>query len=47
MTLDLAERGLKGDAPEQHYPDEAVRFIQEQYERTKGDDAQVRQWFRP
>ena len=47
MTLDLAERGLKGDAPEQHYPDEAIQFIQEQYERIKGDDAQIRQWFRP
>jgi uncharacterized protein (DUF2336 family) len=47
MTLDLAERGLKGDAPEQHYPDEAVQFIQEQYERIRGDDAQIRPWFRP
>jgi uncharacterized protein (DUF2336 family) len=47
MTLDLAERGLKGDAPEQRYPDEAIQFVQEQYERIKGDDAQVRQWFRP
>jgi uncharacterized protein (DUF2336 family) len=47
MTLDLAERGLKGDAPEQHYPDEAIQFIQQQYERIKGDDAQIRTWFRP
>jgi uncharacterized protein (DUF2336 family) len=46
MTLDLAEQGLKESAPEHSYPDEAIQFIQDQYERIKGDDAQVRQWFR-
>jgi uncharacterized protein (DUF2336 family) len=46
MALDLAEQGLKGDAPEHGYPDDAIQFIQEQYERIKGDEAQIRQWFR-
>jgi uncharacterized protein (DUF2336 family) len=46
LTLDLAERGLKGDAPEDGYDAEAAQLVQEQYERIKGDDAQIRQWFR-
>ena len=45
MALDLAEQGLKGDAPEHSYPDDAIRFIQEQYERIKGDEGQITQWF--
>ena len=46
MALDLAEQGVKGGASEHGYPDDAIRFIQEQYERIKGDADQVGQWFR-
>ena len=46
MALDLAEQALKGDASEHGYPDDAIRLHQEQYERIKGDEDQIRQWFR-
>ena len=46
MALDLAEQSFEGDAPEHGYPDDAIRGLQEQYERIRGDEAQIRQWFR-
>lgn len=45
MTLDLAEQGLKGPGPEVTYPPETAQFVQDQYERIKGDPAQVGMWF--
>lgn len=45
MALDLAEQGVKGSAPEVSYPPETAQFVQDQYERIKGDEAQVAMWF--
>ncbi len=45
MTLDLAERGLKGSMRHAPYADATMQFIQYQYEQIKGDEALVGQWF--
>lgn len=44
MTLDLAEQGLKGDAPEVSYAEETMCFIQQQYERIQADPQLIAQW---
>ncbi len=45
MTLDLAERGVKGAAAEAPYGDDTMRFIQDQYEQIKADPALIGRWF--
>jgi uncharacterized protein (DUF2336 family) len=44
MTLDLAERGVKGTAPDAPYGDDTIRFIQDQYEQIKADPDQIGRW---
>jgi uncharacterized protein (DUF2336 family) len=45
MTLDLAERGVKGAANQSTYGDDTMRFIQDQYEQIKADPALIAPWF--
>jgi hypothetical protein len=47
MTLDLAERGVKGTAPDAPYGDDTMHFIQDQYEQIKADTAQLEKWLGP
>ena len=44
MTLDLAERGVKGTAPEAPYGDDTMRFIQDQYEQIRSDATLISRW---
>jgi uncharacterized protein (DUF2336 family) len=44
MTLDLAERGIKGTAPHAPYGDDTMRFIQDQYEQIRSDPALIGHW---
>ncbi len=45
MTIDLAERGLKGARRHQPYTDATMQFVQYQYEQIRGDEALISQWF--
>jgi uncharacterized protein (DUF2336 family) len=44
MTLDLAERGVKGTAPHAPYGEDTMRFIQDQYEQIRTDPALIGHW---
>jgi uncharacterized protein (DUF2336 family) len=44
MTLDLAEQGVKGTAPDTPYGDDTLRFIQDQYEQIKADPVLIGKW---
>ncbi len=43
MTLDLAERGLRGQAGDGGYADATMRYVQQRYERIRRDEALVGQ----
>jgi uncharacterized protein (DUF2336 family) len=45
MTLDLAERGVKGAAHQAAYGDDTMRFVQDQYEQIKADPTLIDPWF--